>query len=569
MRRPRRWRSRSRGRWSRSSATSGTTRSTRGSRRGPSTGCSTSSGHPGRCSTPTSSPPSRTRSPTPTRCSASPSRCSRCAGSASPPSASSTSRCCSAFATSAASGYLFGRVGHAARSSSARSPRAAFAFGPFGSVSSGALHATAHAGVGVAAAAAWWLADRAESPTTPACSRRAALLAAALVWQASVSFYPGAYAFGAAVVDPRGALAFARAARLAVGGRRARWSPALCTLAMAIPYLQVRDEQPGFHRTLADLPPLERRLRRHRPAPLDLGFAARQGRRLADLRRAGVPGSVPARARADRRDRRVARTRARRRRASIAGRRAGARRRSRSASAPGPTGLASVRAVPAAVRVRARVGGAARHRPRVGRRPARRGRARRPRRAGRSAAGSHGGSTGAPARSSAWSPRSRCSACSSRATRRGRGRPRPSRACPPSTSSSPTLPAGGVLYLPALEPGAAPPRGVQRLPPGRERLRHHRAPPQHAERLLRLLPAVVGAALARDGIAARRRRRSTASAHSASATSWCATGPQGGAWDAAARPGASAPIASRRALRWRPALRGPAPATPAGAPRIP
>ena len=29
-----------------------------------------------------------------------------------------------------------------------------------------------------------------------------------------------------------------------------------CALALAIPYLQVRDDQPGFKRTLADLPPL-------------------------------------------------------------------------------------------------------------------------------------------------------------------------------------------------------------------------------------------------------------------------------------------------------------------------
>ena len=157
-----------------------------------------------------------------------------------------------AFAGSFASGYLFGRcvtrsivVGAFAG--------VAFAFGPFGSVSSGVVHATAHAGVAVAATAAWWLADRARD-RRPLLAP-AALLTAALVWQASVSFYPGAYAFGAAAV-----ILLVRWRSL---GRRG-WSWALgalvvagaCALVMAIPYLQVRNDQPGFKRTLADLPPL-------------------------------------------------------------------------------------------------------------------------------------------------------------------------------------------------------------------------------------------------------------------------------------------------------------------------
>jgi hypothetical protein len=158
------------------------------------------------------------------------------------------------FATSAGSGYLFGRA--VTRSVAAGALTAvAFAFGPFGSVSSGALHAAAHAGVGVAAAAAWWLADRAEQDELRPLLAPAALLAAALVWQASVSFYPGAYAFGAAAVvllvrwrslGRRGWCWAAGALVVAAG----------CTLVMAIPYLQVRNDQPGFHRTLADLPAL-------------------------------------------------------------------------------------------------------------------------------------------------------------------------------------------------------------------------------------------------------------------------------------------------------------------------
>jgi hypothetical protein len=156
------------------------------------------------------------------------------------------------FATTFASGYLFGRVVTRSIVVGALAG-VAFAFGPFGSVSSGVIHATAHAGVGVAATAAWWLADRARD-RRPLLAP-SALLAAALVWQASVSFYPGAYAFGAAAV--------VLVVRWRSLGRRG-WSWAIgalavagaCALVMAIPYLQVRDDQPGFKRTLADLPPL-------------------------------------------------------------------------------------------------------------------------------------------------------------------------------------------------------------------------------------------------------------------------------------------------------------------------
>jgi hypothetical protein len=158
------------------------------------------------------------------------------------------------YATSAASGYLFGRV--VTRSITVGAvTAAAFAFGPFGSVSSGALHAAAHAGVGVAAAAAWWLADRAARDGERRLLAPAALMTGAIVWQVSVSFYPGAYAFGAAAV-----VLLVRWRALAGGGWRwvlgALALAGLCTVALAVPYLQVRDEQPSFHRTLAELPAL-------------------------------------------------------------------------------------------------------------------------------------------------------------------------------------------------------------------------------------------------------------------------------------------------------------------------
>jgi hypothetical protein len=156
------------------------------------------------------------------------------------------------FATTFASGYLFGRIVTRSIVVGALTG-VAFAFGPFGSVSSGVIHATAHAGVGVAATAAWWLADRARDRRSLLAP--AALLVAALVWQASVSFYPGAYAFGAVAVVllVRGRSLGRRGWLWAVGALAVAGA---CALAMAIPYLQVRDDQPGFKRTLADLPPL-------------------------------------------------------------------------------------------------------------------------------------------------------------------------------------------------------------------------------------------------------------------------------------------------------------------------
>ena len=149
---------------------------------------------------------------------------------------------------------------------------------------------------------------------------------------------------------------------------------------MAIPYLQVRNEQPGFHRTLADLPALAADFGSTDPRLSHLGLAAGQGRRLADLRRARLPRARPPRPRADRGGRRLASTGGRRRLAAIAGARARARR-PRARDRRGADRLAPLRAVPAALRVRARLGGTARHRTGVGGRAARGRRARRLRRA--------------------------------------------------------------------------------------------------------------------------------------------------------------------------------------------
>ena len=276
-------------------------------------------------------------------------------------------------ATSAAAGYLFGRVVTRSVTVGALTA-AAFAFGPFGSVSSGALHATAHAGVGVAAAAAWWLADRAESPATPVAARtrgahgrghRLAGVGVVLPRRVRVRRRPG---------PARGAVACARAARLVVGARGHGGGGAVhAGDGGALP--------PGARRA-ARLPPLarrppgaERRLRQHRPAPLALGLAARQGLGVADLRRAGVPGDRAPRAGAGGAGQRVARARSRatgrdrRRRAGARGRRARHR--------CGSDGLAPLRALPAPLRVRAGMGGVAGDGKGVGGRAPRRGPARR------------------------------------------------------------------------------------------------------------------------------------------------------------------------------------------------
>src|SRR5262249_40656941 len=46
--------------------------------------------------------------------------------------------------------------------------------------------------------------------------------------------------------------------------------------------------------------------------------------------------------------------------------------------------------------------------------------------------------------------------------------------------------------------------GAERLPPGGERVRHHRPSPDHAQRVFRILPAVVETAVTRHGAAPRR-----------------------------------------------------------------
>lgn len=155
-------------------------------------------------------------------------------------------------AMSAGSAYLFGRVVSRSRMTGAFAA-VAFAFGPFGTLSNGALHTTVKAGIPLAALGAWWLAERAEARGPMAWP--AVLLIAAASWQLSVSFYPGAYAVAAAatVLLVRARSLGRRGAKVAVG---ALLAIAGVAIVLAIPYFRVRGEFPSFERSLDTLGPL-------------------------------------------------------------------------------------------------------------------------------------------------------------------------------------------------------------------------------------------------------------------------------------------------------------------------
>lgn len=147
-------------------------------------------------------------------------------------------------ATSAGGGYLFGRVVSGRRTVGALTA-AAFAFGAFGTASTAQVHATVHVGVAVAATAVWWLADRAARGAS--LKGPVVALVVAVVWQASVSFYPGAYALIAVVL--------VAAVRWGDLGRRGATGLGIGLLACALgcgllvlPYLEVLGEGRDFVR---------------------------------------------------------------------------------------------------------------------------------------------------------------------------------------------------------------------------------------------------------------------------------------------------------------------------------
>jgi hypothetical protein len=157
------------------------------------------------------------------------------------------------FAASAAAAYLFARYLTGSRLAGAVAG-AAYAFGPFGALAARHVHVAVRPGVPLAAAAAWWLAERAGDPAPGASARRLVVPALALVgvvaWQGTVSFYPATYSLVAAVVvllvrwrslDRAGLLA-ASGALVGAAGMLA---------LLAIPNLEIAARDPNYHFSLA------------------------------------------------------------------------------------------------------------------------------------------------------------------------------------------------------------------------------------------------------------------------------------------------------------------------------
>jgi hypothetical protein len=151
--------------------------------------------------------------------------------------------------TSSAAGYLFGRVVGRRRAVGAVTA-AAFAFGPAAAGWAGHLHAIAHGGVALAAVAVWWMADRAERSRSLLAP--AVLLCGAVVWQLSVSFYPGIYALMAAgVITAVRWRSFGRRGRRGLGAALA--GCAVGGLLLALPYLAVLAEGREFVRAASEV----------------------------------------------------------------------------------------------------------------------------------------------------------------------------------------------------------------------------------------------------------------------------------------------------------------------------
>lgn len=155
-------------------------------------------------------------------------------------------------ALSAAAAYLFGRVVSSRRVVGVFTA-VAFVFGPFASGSTSHLHAAVKPGIALAATAAWWLADRSRSGGR--LLGPAGLLAVTVAWQTSVSFYPGAYSLGAALLvfvvrnrdlRWRGAKAAGVALATAVGAMVVLAVPNMAVLAEGRDFVKARSEVAGL-----------------------------------------------------------------------------------------------------------------------------------------------------------------------------------------------------------------------------------------------------------------------------------------------------------------------------------
>jgi hypothetical protein len=161
------------------------------------------------------------------------------------------------FAASAAAAYLFARLVTGSRLA-ATVTGAAFAFGPFGALAARHVHVAVRPGVPLAAAAAWWLADRARAAGPrrwrPLVAPSLSLLAV-VAWQGTVSFYPATYSVVAAlvvlVVRWR---SLGRAGIFAAGGALVASAAVLALLA--VPNLEVSARDPNYHFSLESFGPL-------------------------------------------------------------------------------------------------------------------------------------------------------------------------------------------------------------------------------------------------------------------------------------------------------------------------
>jgi hypothetical protein len=156
------------------------------------------------------------------------------------------------FALSAAAAYLFVRLATGSRVAAAVAG-AVYAFGPFGALATRHVHVAMRPGVPLAAAAAWWLADRARS--NGRLAGPAVALAAVVAWQASVSFYPATYALVVA-----GLVLVVRLRSLGkrgiVAGLAGLAGGATCLVLLAIPNLDVAARDPNYRFPLETFGPL-------------------------------------------------------------------------------------------------------------------------------------------------------------------------------------------------------------------------------------------------------------------------------------------------------------------------
>lgn len=154
------------------------------------------------------------------------------------------------FAASAAAGYLFVRLVTGSRIAAAIGG-GVYAFGPFGALAARHLHVAVRPGIPLAAAAAWWLAERARGRRSLVAP--AAALVAVVAWQGTVSFYPATYAIGAAALV---LLVRLRDRRGVVAGLVAIAGCGAVLALLAIPNLEVAGRDPSYEFGLETFGPL-------------------------------------------------------------------------------------------------------------------------------------------------------------------------------------------------------------------------------------------------------------------------------------------------------------------------